>query len=509
MATDTQNGDIDTTGRDRIVKNVFTSWGSHFVLIVVGFVMPRMIDTHLGQHVLGIWDLSWSFVHYLQLSGLGVGSSVSRYVAKYNSAGDVINLNKAVSSVVAIQAVIAVMVVIATGVLVYFLPGYLDDWNPEELSMALMVVGLLGVSLAIQMLFDSFRGVTTGVHRWDLHNGLNAAASLVAAILMIVVLLLGYSIVALAVVYLCVNILAELVRVYIGYKVCPQLDLKRQHVSTTHVRKMFKYGMKTVVVEAPPQIVIQSVNIALAGALGAATLAVFMRPIALLRHIETFMNKFAHVLTPTVGSLIGVGKSEEIKGFLIQSTRYSAMAAYPMILVLAILGDHVMTIWMGHDYANVPLIAILAMGGFFSISQGPVLRVLMGMNLHGKLAIITFAVSIVILVLGVLVLNAFGWSLVGGAILTSSIMIVTRGIIFPVYACRKIGISLFQYLKDSFAFPLFASAVFSAWLFLSRHLGGESSYTVLLLGLLGVGLLMPLMYWPYIKPFLQSNAKED
>jgi O-antigen/teichoic acid export membrane protein len=510
MASDAKNKTVDTTGRDRFAKNVFTSWGSHIVLIIIGFVVPRMIDTHLGKSSLGIWDMSWSFVNYLSLSGLGVGSSVNRYVAKYYSGEDYLNLNKSVSSVVAIQAVIAVVIVIGTGGLVFFLPNYLEGWDPKELSQAVHVVALLGLSLAVQMLFDTFRGITTGVHRWDLHNGLNAASSITSAVLMIIVMLLGYDLVSLAVVYLCVNIVAEFARVYIGFSVCPNLQLRMGYVSRSHAKQMFGYGMKSVVVGAPQLIVVQTINIALAGAVGAGALAVFMRPIALIRHIETFINKFAFVLTPTVGSLIGIGKSDQIREVMIQSTRYSVAMTLPMMLVLGILGDHILTVWMGHDYADMYVIAVLAFGSLLSIAQAPTLRVIMGMNLHGKVAIITFVISIVMLVVGILFMNSHGWTLIGAAILTGSIRTITRGIVIPIYACNKIGISLPLYLRESFGLPILANVVLASWLFLSRYLGGDSSLQVLLIGMVGTMLLLPAIYWPMIKPLIDKKlAKKN
>ncbi|MCU7851338.1 MAG: hypothetical protein KZQ80_03910 [Candidatus Thiodiazotropha sp. (ex Monitilora ramsayi)] len=505
MTSDKANKTTDTSGRDRIVKNVFTSWGSHLVLVIVGFIMPRMIDTHLGKNLLGIWDMSWSFVNYLSLSGMGVGSSVNRYVAKYYSGNDFQSLNKAVSSVAAIQVVIAFIVVTGTGILILFLPDYLNDWNEDEVSQSISVIGLLGLSLAVQMFFDSFRGVITGLHRWDLHNGLNASASLMAAVLMIVSLILGNSLVSLAVIYLIVTGVTELVRVYLAFSVCLKLDLRVKYISKFHMKKMLKFGLKSSITGATPLVVLQTVNIALASNLGAGALAVFMRPVALVRHVETFLNKFSHVLTPTVGSLMGIGKKEEIKDFLIQTTKYSVSITLPMILILAILGDHILNIWMGPDYANSTLIGVLAFGSFFSISQSSVLRVLMGMNMHGRVAVFTFVLSIILLIAGVMTNNYFGWTLVNAAILTVSILTITRGFVIPVYACRKIGISYLLFFGKSFGYPLFGGLVISLWLFFSRWLGADNSLQVLLVGLLGTAVIYPIIFWSYIKPIFEAR----
>ena len=73
----------DGAGRDRLIRNVLSSWGGHIVFIVAGFLMPRMMDHYVGQRLLGVWDLGWSIVSYFELAQIGMGSSVNRFVAKY------------------------------------------------------------------------------------------------------------------------------------------------------------------------------------------------------------------------------------------------------------------------------------------------------------------------------------------------------------------------------------------------------------------------------------------
>ena len=49
-------------GRDRLVSNVIWSWAGHLVFVISGFLMPRLIDSHIGQVSLGVWDFCWSIV---------------------------------------------------------------------------------------------------------------------------------------------------------------------------------------------------------------------------------------------------------------------------------------------------------------------------------------------------------------------------------------------------------------------------------------------------------------
>jgi O-antigen/teichoic acid export membrane protein len=171
---DKSNIKEDLTGRDRMAWNVLASWAGHMVFVIAGFVMPRMIDRHIGQTSLGIWDFSWSLVSYFGLAGLGIGSSVNRYVAKYRAVNDIDGLRRAVSSVWCIQVVVSFVIVLATAVVASFIPLWFKERLGAEMKIAQWVVVLLGLSLAVEMAFDAFRGVMTGCHRWDFHNGLNA-----------------------------------------------------------------------------------------------------------------------------------------------------------------------------------------------------------------------------------------------------------------------------------------------------------------------------------------------
>lgn len=199
----------DITGRDRIVINVLSSWGAHFIFIVSGFIVPRMISSLLNKEMLGIWDLAWSLVNSLNYAGLGVGSAVNRYVAKYRAQHNIEELRKTVSSVMCIQVCIALVILVVTSILIFLLPELYEDSllkiieNQEAIPNQPMmtieqikidfswVIGFLGFSLMIIMGFDFYRGVITGCHRWDIHNAIHASGKIMIVIVWIVGMLMG------------------------------------------------------------------------------------------------------------------------------------------------------------------------------------------------------------------------------------------------------------------------------------------------------------------------------
>jgi O-antigen/teichoic acid export membrane protein len=492
--------DKDLTGMDRLTWNVISSWAAHVVFIVAGFIMPRMIDRHIGQVSLGVWDFSWSLVNYFTLAGLGVGSAVNRHVAMYRAAGDKDTMRRIVTSVVYLQVAIGALVLLMTAVSVWVLPWFFAARLQDELIAAQWVVALLGGSLAVQMSFDSFRGIITGCHRWDLHNGLNAGSYALTVICMFVALANGHGLRMIAGIYLLFNLATELIRVALAHRVCPELKIRPRFANWTDARQMLVYGGNTMVSGMTPLILSQATSLLIASHLGPAALALFSRPTGLVRSAQTFLNKFAFVLTPTAGSLLGKGRTADVRRLLSQATRMSVALSLPMVLLMAFQGDIILHLWMGKKYEQGFVLAVLALGSFIPMTQQSVMTILMGLNLHGRSGILSLSFGLAGLGVGVVMINAVGWSLPGAALLVAVPLALGNGVAIAIYACRRLEINLGEYARDALAAPAACILPFAITLLVARVVFHHHLWLAFLLGS-GVGALLTApLYYRYILP---------
>lgn len=485
----------DFTGRKRLARNVVWSWAGHLVFVVSGFVMPRMIDEYIGQEQLGIWDFCWSLVSYLNLASLGVGSSVNRYVAKYRAAGETDALCRAISSVVVIQLIIGMVVIVATAGMVLVLPEFFADRLGDYLVDTQVAIAFLGLSLAVQMGLDAFRGVISGCHRWDLHNGVQAASYAVTIVGMLAALMHGGNIVSLAIVYFAGTVLGETARVILAFRVCPELRIRRAYASWTYGRQMMIFGGKVLLLGVPPLIVFQTVNVQIAAALGPAALAIFSRPVGLVRHSETLLAKFSYMLAPMAGSLQGANQQAEQRELLLYGARWSVALALPAALVLAVLGDPLIALWMGPSYVHAGLMPLLSLGMFLSIGHASMVQVLVGMNLHGRVGVVNAAWVFLALVVGVLVLNHVGWSLLGAGALMVCAIAPSYGILLPTYVCRRLHVSFREYMRKVFLLPSACGTVFVSILLGARMLLRNQPIGAVLTGVSVGGLVLGGLYW--------------
>lgn len=485
----------DVTGRDRLVKNVSASYLSHIVFIVFGFLLPRMIGDRVGQAGLGVWDFSWAFVKYMNLSMIGIGSSVNRYVAQHRTAGDVLGLNKTVSTVVAVQCIIAFGVLIASIVLAWIMPVAFGDQLGENTHTGRWVVAFLGTSLAIQMAFDAWRGVLTGCHRWDYYNGLNAGSYAVISTCMVIALLFGYELITIACIYMVGTLLTELIRFRLARKVCPELNLSRKLINRADAAKVIKFGSKTILVGLPGMVSQQTVNIFMVSTMGPAALAILARPAALISTVKTLIGKFTNVLVPTAGSLQEKGSRAELRAFALENSRINLLLAVPPLAFLLVLGDVVVGLWMGPSYANWPISIIFAAATLLPMSQAAMLKILVGMDLHGKVAKTSAIATVVLLAIGIGIVTYVGWSLPAAAALSSIPPGIAVATTVLYHSAKRLRIGFSEYFRKVLRDGLSLLLANCAALFAFRYYFGDLNVISLLAGgMIIVGLVMIILH---------------
>jgi len=491
----------DLTGQSRFAWNLLVSWTSQLVLIFSGFIMPRLVDDKLGQVALGIWDFGWAFVSYLTLVGLGMGACFNRYIAKHRAAGEIKLLNQVANSVVLVQMVIATAVLFFMAIFFFILPILFADSLAENTRDTQWVVLFLGASLAVQMLSGSARGLLTGYHRWDIHNALHAGSSLLALSLMVSLLFsTTLGVVGMAIGYFIATSIFESIRFIFVAKICHEFKFDLRLANWDTCKDMLKFGIKSMLSNLPPILLLQTINIMIVASIGPAALAIFARPMALTKQIKTFMTKFTLMLTPTTGSIQGQGDLGAIRTLFITTTRLSFAFSLPTLGFLFIYGDVILTFWMGPDYALWPLMMILALGQLLPMAQDTSIRVLMGLNQHGRISIFAFISVFVILALLLLFTGIQDWQLTTAALLLVIPLTLVYGIFIPLYTCSKLQLSWHRYFYESVVKPTLYVLPLYALLASSRHAFMLDNYQLALIEMLAAVAITLVIYFIMLVP---------
>lgn len=490
----------DLTGRERMTWNVLTSWAGQLVYIAAGFVLPRLIDERLGQDRLGVWDFAWSCVAYFSLVQGGVVSSINRYVARHRAARDGAGINRVASSVSCILTVMTGIIVALSIGMALLITALWGSRLGEFVTDAQWAVFLLGLGIALEVGSAGFAGVLTGCHRWDLHNGVHAATCVLTTGGMIAAVMFHGGLPALAAAHVLGESTGRVLRVWLAYRVCPELHVRVKLADWATAREMLHFGSKSFVPSIGDLLLNQTISVLILSSLGPAALALFSRPRALVRYVEALVAKLAFVLAPTASSLQATEQQEALRDLLIRSARYGAFLALPMILTLTLLGDPILRLWMGPHYALGGLLMVLALGSLPSIAQQPVVSLLAGLNAHGRPGLASLAASLCAVGLAVLALGPLAWGLVGAALAVCIPLALTSGIYTPMLACRRLDLPFGHYLLQVWSRPILYCVPFFLCLTVARLAWAAQSVPVVAAALASGGLLLGVTYYRHVLP---------
>lgn len=494
-------------GRSRMASNVLASWGGQLIRIASGFVMPRLIDRHIGQEALGVWDVSWAIVSHLALVQAGVSGSVNRYVARFHAAGDQASINRVVSSVAGVLRTMGAMVFLLAVGAVAILPHLLGPAFGTHVFEARWLVFLLGISTAVQLSTGMYGGVITGYHRWDLHNLVYALTNTMMLVGGAAVLMAGGGLIGLAAMSVGSEFLGRFLRWRYAHKLCPGLEISRAHMRWATAREMMRFGGKMFLVQISQLVLNQTVNVFVALHFGPAAIALFARPSALLRHVEAITTKYANVLVPTAGVVQTSGDRAAQQELAIASSRVGMFLCLPIILFLAILGDDLIHVWMGAKYVESGLILALSIGWFFYLANIPLFNVLSGFNMHGKVAIAN-VIAAGLAIPATWAAISLHHGLVAVAIAAITPVALMNGLWLPLHACRRLGLSPLRYFAKTWQLPVACAAPFSACLVAAKMLFASSAGLSVLTGVaLGGGVLAALYWFVAVPPGLKRKVK--
>lgn len=495
----------DLTGRSRLVSNVLFTWAGQLVFFVSGFIMPRLIDRKLGQEVLGVWDFSWSLVTYFRFVDMGVTASVNRYVARHWGKEDIEGINRVVSSATFALSIAAAVIFLGAIVATLSLPYWSGIHTGRYVSVTQWSVFWLGTMLAAGTSLGAFNGVLTGCHRWELQTMRTSVWQFITVSAMIVALFLGAGLATLAAITAIGQTLGQLTMVTLAYRACPGLQLKRAYVRGDTIKELYIYSGKTLLPTASEMLLNQTTSVVITGSLGLASLAIFTRPRSLLRQMDSLERKMAMILTPTTSSLESCGDVQEIERLLIKSVRYSIYLVLPLVLVLVIFGGEVMRIWMGPNYANWILPAILAIGFLGTCIQTPILFMLEGLNAHGRAGLGQLIGSAISALCVFVALRFAHGGLTAAAVAVTVPLLVVNLMYLPMLLCRRLGRGLGKFYGEVAFRPIVHALPYAVCLVMARLL--FKSYPVPALAVCAAGSLeLAIVYWRSVLPEKLKSA---
>lgn len=462
-----------------LTRNIFSNWANLAVSIGIGFFMMPFLISQLGDALYGIWILIVSIVGYGNLLDFGVRTSIVKYVSQHHAIDDQDRLNSLFTTTLTVYMIIGILVLCSVAGATLFLPNLFQI--PQELvDEARWVLLIIGVNLALKFPSGVFEGFLAGLQRYELANGIAIGFNLLRTVLVVLLLINGRKLLALAAVGLGIDFLMSAVMAVVCLRLLPWLSFSRRYLSRVVLRQIYTYGMWSATIAVASRVLYESDSILISIFLPTMAVTHFAVANNLIRYLRQLASGFGWVFNPAASNLEARNQEERLERLLIYGTRFAFAIVLPIAVLIGLVGREFLTLWVGSQYAGESgtVLIILALSQVFAMAQFPAGSVLFGLNRHCYLAAILVCEAILKVALSLILLPFYG--IVGVAVGTAIPELIASLIMIPILITRITNIRLSQYFQLVFLRPFASVLPIIALVFVLKAAVLPTSWAVLI-----------------------------
>jgi len=442
-----------TTSR-ALVRNTFFNILMLMSNAIVAFLLAPFLLGQLGKPAIGVWILIGSVFRYRIILGMGLNSAINRRIPMYLAKDDEEGIRKVVSTALFFFTIIAVVLVVLT----FVLHVKIGDWFPkipsELVGTASMLVLVVGLCFALSTPLQLTTAVLSGLQRYDMVSITTLVVLTIRTVLTVVLLLRGYGLLTLGLIYGISEIVARGVQHVLARRLLPKGYISWRNVDRVLLKEMLFYGMNTFLYAMGALIIYRASETLIGIFFPPERVTEFSYAAVGVLLLSEFVQAFTAAIKPAVSDLDTRDDHARVEQIAFLTQKYSLLIIIPASAFLIVMGRQFLTVWVGagiKDPAVVQsmatVLAILTAGYFFILSQHSNFLVLAGRGEHKVFGILT-AVEAVLCVSSVIFsvyvlksgLRGIAWS-------NFIPMALVAGLIIPIYFNRKMKISAWASLR--------------------------------------------------------------
>lgn len=436
--------------RSSTLSNLFSGTVTRYLLLAVNvglgvFLMPFTIR-HLGQTEYGLWMMVASLTYYFQLLDLGYGSSVVKQVTEADAHGDVKQVNRILSTFFVVYAALGALAAVGILALIAFVIPRFPNLDAGQVHVARMLLGIMGVRVAIGFPMSVFGAATQARQRFALNNSVAIVVALANGALTYIVLSSGHGVVALVAATTGVSLLGYVAYVWTARVAFPEMSLHPSWFSRPLVREVTSLSVYFFMVDIAIQVGMNLDNLVVGAFIGTSAVAVYSVAMRLADYQRQFAGQFNSLLFPVVVRLGSTGRADALRQMLVQGTTLALALIVGVTICTIGFAAPLIHLWMGPGFEqSVPTLYILAVTSVVLVAQGPLGNVLLGTGRHRIVAMVSMADAVLNLGLSLLLVRSFG--MLGVAAGTGIPVLVLNIFLILPLACRTVGIGVLEFLR--------------------------------------------------------------
>jgi O-antigen/teichoic acid export membrane protein len=430
-----------------LVRNTISNLVMLMSNAIISFLLIRFFLGCFGQARYGIWVLIGSVFRYRIVLGMGLNSAINRRIPMYLAQDDEEGIRRTVSTALFFFSAMALVLVLLTVVLAAKIGAWFTI-EPQLVREASLLVLVVGLGFAASTPLQLTTAVLSGLQRYDMVCIVTIITMTLRTVLTIVLLLRGYGLVTLGLIYGISEVAARGTQHILARRLLPRGYVSWRYVDRTLLREMLFYGMNTFLYAIGALIIFRASETIAGIYLGTAEVSQFQVAAAGLLLLSEGVQAFTTAIKPAVSDLDTRDDQTRVKLIAFLTQKYSLLILIPAAAFLMIMGRDFLTVWMAARFPDAgvlgsmaTILTILTGGYCLLLSQHSNYLVLSGRGEHRVFGVLTAVEAVLCVAIAVYSVKVLGWGLKGIAWGNLLPMALVAGVILPIYFNRKMKIS--------------------------------------------------------------------
>ena len=441
-----------------MLRSIVSNWAALISLGLLSFLMTPFMIHRLGDLQFGLYTLAFSVVGFSEFIEMGIRSTLQRFVGRLSGIKDREGLNAVFSTAVALTVTIGVVVIAFSWGLSGFLAAFFKLRSLDRSTFSWLVI-LLGLNVGAGLPAMLLQAYLSGLQRFDLQNLIAIIRQGLRSGLIVVVLLLGKGIIAVAGCALAGMVAVVPLNWWMLRRSDPGLRFSPHLANRTTARELLGFSFWTLLNNAGQFLRDSTDSVVIGRVLGSALITPFTVASRLVDYFRPVIIGMVSPLLPRVSELEGQSRHNEIRQLFLRMTRLSALASLGVGSMLLLHGRTILLLWVGGRFvSSYGVLVLLTLGGVASLAQFGTLHTLIALGRHRAYGIWTLGEGAANLILSVIWARRYG--IVGVALGTAVPLLAVKLTLQPLYVSRVLGMPAIQYLRKALARPLAACTLF-------------------------------------------------
>lgn len=342
----------------QIKYGALISYATIFFNIVAGILYTPWMIQQIGTADYGLYSLVTAVISYF-LIDFGLGSVIGTYVAKYRAQQNIHKVNLIIG--ISYRAYIIITACITLGLLIcyFFLSDIFKELTETEIIKFKTIYCIGGFFSVCNFPFTPVNGILIAYERFIVLKLADLTQRILCIVLIVCSLLSGYGLYALVLVNGVIGLFISLLKfIYIKFNIGININIKE--TDKTIFREIASFSGWAFIVGVAQRFTINIVPSILGIVSGTTQIAIFSIASTLEGYVWTLASGLNGLFIPRVSKDVAQNQTPlEITNLMIKVGRIQLYITGLLISCIIIFGATFIKLWIGSDFYDSYIIAVL------------------------------------------------------------------------------------------------------------------------------------------------------